>query len=218
MSAILILCQTIKEVKVMEQGLKSTGIRSRGGFRHGSGRKRGEPSTRVSVPNGLLHEVRELIRVYRASSGALDAVGCNEIVSLGQSEEPLVSFPDQSIEAELPVPGSEHTPRASELAKRRRACGSDTITPRMGNTGITSTVRPDDALSELMPFSTQRKRLATLKAAPSRFRRLAIKDFGSLEQAAKEFLAYDRKSNGIVVFDPDVFADLLSAHSGGRIE
>ena len=204
----------------MDQELKSTGIRSRGGARVGAGRKRGEGSASVRVPNGLLNEVRELIRIYKASSGALNSVGCNEGVSLDQVEAPLVSFPNQSVEAELPVPGSEHTPRASELARRRGAGGSDTVTPRSGNTGITSTVRPDDdekALSVLMPFSSWQKRLVTLKAAPSRLRRLAIKDFGSLEQAAKEYLAYDHKSNGILVFDPVVFASLMYACSGGMI-
>ena len=175
----------------MGQKSKGAGIRSRGGFRHEAGRKRGEGSTRVSVPIGLLHEVRELIRSYKASSGALNAVGCNEGVSLDQID-PLVRKTNHSIEAGTPVPGS------------------DSVHPRVGNTGITSTVSPEDALSMLRPFSSWQKRLVTLKDAPGSVRRIAIKDFGSLEQAAKENLAYNRKSRKIVMFDPAVFATLVA--------
>ena len=198
----------------MEQGLKGTGIRSRGGVRVGAGRKRGEGSTTVRVPTGLLNEVRELIRVYKASSGALNAVGCNEGVSLSQVESPLVSFPNQSVESELPDLGSEHTPRDPALAREHGAGGSDAVAPR--NTGITHAVRPNDALLALLPHSSWEKRLITLVSAPAKLRAEAIKDFGSLKQAAKENLAYDSKVNGLVVFDPLVFA-MLSAHSAGRI-
>ena len=40
----------------------------RGGFRVGSGRKKGESSTVVRVPNGILSEVRSLIDSYKSSS------------------------------------------------------------------------------------------------------------------------------------------------------
>lgn len=38
-----------------------------GGFRVGSGRKKGEGSTIVRVPNGVLFEVRQVIDRYKAS-------------------------------------------------------------------------------------------------------------------------------------------------------
>ena len=199
----------------MGQKSKGTGIRSRGGVRVGAGRKRGEGSTTVRVPIGLLHEVRELISVYKASSVALKAVGCNEGVSLGQVEAPLVTFPNQSVEAELPVPGSEHRAACTELARGAGRGGSDGANPC--NTGNTSTARPDDALSALEPFSSWQKRLATLQNAPSKLRGKAIYDFGSLERAAKENLAYDQKSNGLIVFDPGYYALLSLANSSGRI-
>ena len=42
-------------------------IKKRGGFRVGSGRKKGEPSTVVRVPNGLLPEVQRLIESYKSN-------------------------------------------------------------------------------------------------------------------------------------------------------
>jgi hypothetical protein len=44
-----------------------TEIKKRGGFRKGSGRKKGEPSTVVRVPNGLLSEVKRLIDSYKSN-------------------------------------------------------------------------------------------------------------------------------------------------------
>ncbi|ELB2865172.1 hypothetical protein QNE90_004856, partial [Vibrio alginolyticus] len=42
-------------------------IKKRGGFRVGSGRKKGEPSTVVRVPDGILAEVQRLIEAYKSN-------------------------------------------------------------------------------------------------------------------------------------------------------
>ncbi len=44
-----------------------TEVKKRGGFRKGSGRKKGEPSTVVRVPNGILSEVQGLIESYKSN-------------------------------------------------------------------------------------------------------------------------------------------------------
>ncbi|MFV8423827.1 hypothetical protein, partial [Vibrio parahaemolyticus] len=42
-------------------------IKKRCGFRVGSGRKKGEPSTVVRVPDGILAEVQRLIEAYKSN-------------------------------------------------------------------------------------------------------------------------------------------------------
>ena len=42
-------------------------IKKRGGFRVGSGRKKGDPSTVVRVPDGILAEVQRLIEAYKSN-------------------------------------------------------------------------------------------------------------------------------------------------------
>lgn len=52
-------------------------IKKRGGFRVGSGRKKGEPSTVVRVPNGILPEVQRLIESYKSNPEPLKAPKSN---------------------------------------------------------------------------------------------------------------------------------------------
>lgn len=71
-------------------------IERRGGFRPGSGRKKGEPTTVVRVPNGVLSDVKALIDSYKAALKASETTykPLNDSFPVSDSPSSLESFPD----------------------------------------------------------------------------------------------------------------------------